>query len=104
MRYILALSMLFCQSLCFAGDVRATIFEARNYESEYKIEYVELDDHDYIIIRKKHTDHFTIIHSPECRYCILWLQYELDHCQSCVEIQSGDRYTVDKSGCVDRLT
>ena len=92
MKYLLAMSMLLCQVFCFAGDRDENEF----YQLGYKIEVVEYDNHEYIIIRMKHTDNFTVMHSPECKACQEWAPYI-----SCVEMKPGGKYVVDQSGCCD---
>ena len=96
MRYFLALSFLLFQSLCFADHREINEFE----QSGYKIELIEHDGHEYLIVRMKHTNNFTIIHYPECKTCINW-PIDISQYQGCVEVQNNGKYTIDQSGCYE---
>lgn len=105
MRYLLALTLLLCQ-LPLVADVRMTMYDVNHrdtnefYESGYKVEIVEYDGHEYLIVRMKHTDNFTVIHYIECKTCKNWPVNILEY-QGCVEMRPGGRYVVDQSGYVE---
>ena len=120
MRYLLALSLLLCQLPLVADDVRATIYQAKDrdtnefYDAGYRVEIIEYDGHEYLIVRMKHTDNFAIIHYPECKTCKNWpvdisqyqgrvdnLIYQSNYDIACVEVNKNGTYTVDQAGCVE---
>lgn len=96
---ILALALCVCQPL-ISGECYKLL------DLDYAAFTVDYDGHDYIIIESQMGPQFQVVHDPDCEKCYLEAipKFDFEDGLGCVQtIKSGDRYTVDQSGCVKQI-